>query len=101
KRQQVDLQYFPTRRSSDLERTREKKKAVESMLARLQSNPKYQELVGKYGEEVLLKAMKAFTNDIKEGKINKPDYPINYFLTVGEDRKSTRLNSSHVKISYA
>src|SRR5690606_41429465 len=36
---------------------------------------------------------------IKAGRLREPDEPV--FVVATQDRKSTRLNSSHVKISYA
>src|SRR5690606_40209995 len=35
------------------------------------------------------------------GLAQLPDYYVGEYLASGQDRKSTRLNSSHVKISYA
>src|SRR5699024_12200766 len=41
-----------------------------------------------------------YVQDIKQA-IDTGEYKINYEKTAKKDRKSTRLNSSHVSISYA
>src|SRR5690606_41437371 len=74
-----DLHSFPTRRSSDL----------------VYRGTRVPELVGKYlYADYVTGRLWALEYDEKTGQV-KANYSIQ------EDRKSTRLNSSHVKISYA
>src|SRR5690606_40268202 len=77
------LHSFPTRRSSDL-RTPQAKGRVERLFQTLQDR--------------LVKAMRRQGIDsIEQANAWLPGYLAQH----NEDRKSTRLNSSHVKISYA
>src|SRR5207302_11416581 len=73
-----DLHSFPTRRSSDLQRVER------AVLVRHQP-------VGERARRRLVEAL---------GLIDQ-DHLLLFFLGHPLDRKSTRLNSSHVKISYA
>src|SRR5690606_8313556 len=60
-------------------------------------------LVSQMKEEDLQKLMKVMSGGSRERKPPEIDgdfYDLSHLLTP-EDRKSTRLNSSHVKISYA
>src|SRR5690606_39988634 len=57
-------------------------------------------------KQVTANGQSYYTQDVKSTKTNLPFYKKNEFdygnvLTIFGDRKSTRLNSSHVKISYA
>src|SRR5690606_42136780 len=81
-----DLHSFPTRRSSDLG-------AVRGQLvgARLGPAPR-RVLVGLVADHTPPRVRR------QRGRRARPADPD---LAVAEDRKSTRLNSSHVKISYA
>src|SRR5690606_42073933 len=71
---------FPTRRSSDLAMVNAAKKAGNIVQIGFQRRQN--------------EAFKKAKQIIEEGQIGK-------IYQIGADRKSTRLNSSHVKISYA
>src|SRR5690606_41886375 len=78
---QRDLHSFPTRRSSDL-------KTVELAQIDVQRQIAEQQAI------VIGEALKHSKIDIVGGEVE-------FFDRITRDRKSTRLNSSHVKISYA
>src|SRR5690606_41859588 len=78
----LDLHSFPTRRSSDLinGKLKHTKTIFEHSFSKISINFSFLFSFG--------------------GQIKKNEYPHN-FVCINSDRKSTRLNSSHVKISYA
>src|SRR5690606_41879436 len=88
---------FPTRRSSDLEKLFQ----LGHVRAAFEINP--QLLVLLFGENVApVKRVAMFAGHIPAPPaIGERRAKINQFRTTLQDRKSTRLNSSHVKISYA
>src|SRR5690606_41817014 len=83
-----DLLSFPTRRSSDLP-------TIEAILKELGENIKLARLRRKITTTML--AERAGMGRVTLRKVENGDSGV----TLGADRKSTRLNSSHVKISYA
>src|SRR5690606_41378055 len=91
----TDLHSFPTRRSSDL------KKEAQEEAVRLQESSKergFQE-----GLTSLNKHIFALNDELEvlRKEIQKNILPLALKAAKKIDRKSTRLNSSHVKISYA
>src|SRR5690606_40237436 len=95
----LDLPYFPTRRSSDL---------IEFTI----QQGKLWMLQCRVGKRTGFAAIKMAVDMVKEKLIDKEEAilriepnQLNQLLRpifdVEQDRKSTRLNSSHVKISYA
>src|SRR5690606_41177016 len=95
--QHQDLHSFPTRRSSDLKKVKETQAEINwqviednteaTFTIERSSNAKSFEAIG---------TLKANTSDVRQ----KADYSFTDNNPI-KDRKSTRLNSSHVKISYA
>src|SRR5699024_12244313 len=86
------LHPFPTRRSSDLSSPNDVKIAIEN------ENDAYLTQFPGIGK----KTARQIVLDLK-GKVQIHDVDSSQLLNVdaGKDRKSTRLNSSHVSISYA
>src|SRR5699024_12558673 len=82
------LQSFPTRRSSDLSTIA---KLQEEIISLKQQEEKFKKQVN--SQQRKLSRLKELFNSV--------DYTIKNFMTTDIDRKSTRLNSSHVSISYA
>src|SRR5699024_11908647 len=87
------LHSFPTRRSSDL---REKTPSELS-----EQFPVLKELLDSFG--IAHYELDQYEADDIIGTLSKKGNDADWDVTVisGEDRKSTRLNSSHVSISYA
>src|SRR5690606_39959330 len=85
-----DLHSFPTRRSSDLMMA-----ACLMVLGRIGSIPRPAIAcdVPSFGKKITLLDCGA--------NVDEKASTLVYFGICGRDRKSTRLNSSHVKISYA
>src|SRR5690606_41187911 len=87
------LHSFPTRRSSDLPKLSSTKLPMSYAMALIQlekkvySNPKFVEII-EQSQQKVLRQLSVFDNNYLHPSIIA-------------DRKSTRLNSSHVKISYA
>src|SRR5699024_12488035 len=85
-----ELHSFPTRRSSDLE-----------MKAIINEYNEY------YGTSWSIQDIERYNGDInnrlarKKGEFKQFGNQIDLVIVVDRDRKSTRLNSSHVSISYA
>src|SRR5690606_42153821 len=95
----LDLRSFPTRRSSDLEL---EESIFEEVLSLAPFGVGFEKPIFKI-EEARVVSVKEFgkaKNHLEvviEAKGGMPMPAIGFFI----DRKSTRLNSSHVKISYA
>src|SRR5690606_40239758 len=92
-----DLRSFPTRRSSDL-KVVEEWKAWDNIL-------KVEDIVpiSKYAQQTPTSTFAALNNATifaMDPRINNENKVVGNVLEY-QDRKSTRLNSSHVKISYA
>src|SRR5690606_40824039 len=84
-----DLHSFPTRRSSDLAQENFKLEAPEVL-----------DWVDEYGDSIGLHILTVFPTFTLQQTRNS--LAVRRLVPIGpEDRKSTRLNSSHVKISYA
>src|SRR5690606_40521465 len=81
------LHSFPTRRSSDLRR------AVSNLLTELRPAVLGREATDQAGLDAAMTEL--------DGTENLGRIGANAVLALSLDRKSTRLNSSHVKISYA
>src|SRR5690606_40041505 len=95
-----DLPSFPTRRSSDLMLRSEHKYHINAMHGKEFFSP---DNVVPWDNNLCLMSMYGLMNYEKN-----PELLIMYrmslensWLHISKDRKSTRLNSSHVKISYA
>src|SRR5204862_7198450 len=82
------LHSFPTRRSSDLSWSRNARRASRHMRCRPELAEIYRTFMG---------VKRAFHFTI----VNSTPSIEGVLLTMVKDRKSTRLNSSHVEISYA
>src|SRR5690606_40302506 len=95
------LHYFPTLRSSDLSFFDKLKLLYVLRRNKLTLNDlekmfyKYSTLDATFRFEGVIKGVVAVTKTISSFK------KANYEIMLDKDRKSTRLNSSHVKISYA
>src|SRR5690606_41131851 len=92
------LDPFPTRRSSDLVPQDEIERRVQEILYDFDAQPRF--------------VVEPLVQVVVGGEVRQPNlYALSPEMTVSqavglaggvtEDRKSTRLNSSHVKISYA
>src|SRR5690349_23534941 len=91
-----NLHSFPTRRSSDLKRMSEDK------IARMAGNPERESFPAKPTEMTSLREIKAKLDMLNGLLVAVTEQNAALRETVmGVDRKSTRLNSSHVEISYA
>src|SRR5690606_40869357 len=93
------LHSFPTRRSSDLD-LKDVKLGAQVGTTSLDF---ITDLV-KPGEKPAVYQRNDFAKSaLKTGQVDAivVDLPTAFYITGAEDRKSTRLNSSHVKISYA
>src|SRR5690606_39458570 len=84
-----DLHSFPTRRSSDLQ----------GETHRLKTSGLIPQGEGYFSKDYVKSIRNS--NDYKENEIASNDFIVRNLINCVEDRKSTRLNSSHVKISYA
>src|SRR5690606_41982144 len=95
---QRDLHSFPTRRSSDLE---EEADYLGYLPPILQNVLEYQEIAKAVNPEII--ALKQAVNKVlNEQFIQSAEDTLEWREEEFKiDRKSTRLNSSHVKISYA
>src|SRR5699024_12171134 len=82
-----DLFSFPTRRSSDL-------RYVRLYVDGYDLNPGSWQSVSVYEFQV-------YENEIPNELLTEENYNLEGTAEASEDRKSTRLNSSHVSISYA
>src|SRR5690606_42025219 len=96
-----DLQSFPTRRSSDLWRERDMKQKLHVALEELTLTKKVVDEQNKNIRDSI-----NYASRIQDAIIPKYDELKEKFADIfiyhkAKDRKSTRLNSSHVKISYA
>src|SRR5690606_41419268 len=92
---------FPTRRSSDLVRN-VGEGLVEQLLAERDANGPFEsfhDFAERVPEPVLNK--RTVESLIKGGAFDRLNHSRKGLLASFEDRKSTRLNSSHVKTSYA
>src|SRR5690606_42152070 len=92
------LHPFPTRRSSDLLSEMEGRDVVSGNLALNWTPDDAQRINLNYGrgsEERERNALSAGNYYVTTDLVDREQYAL------GQDRKSTRLNSSHVKISYA
>src|SRR5690606_41502289 len=91
---QLDLRSFPTRRSSDLIR--------EDGWAIANADDRAWDALGAKGARLLRFGIHHDANvTARELEIDGRGARFRLETPVGPDRKSTRLNSSHVKISYA
>src|SRR5207253_9177554 len=94
------LPSFPTRRSSDLARRPSRRMGGKIVGHVLRDAP-----IGAPQDEGKKWKDKMSLLEVKDLKVRVEDNEILHGLTLtvnpGEDRKSTRLNSSHVAISYA
>src|SRR5690606_41528648 len=92
-----DLHSFPTRRSSDLSKGSRKQ---DQFVANIRNGDETRSIVSRVNYRQFSLAMRAnyfLTPTLSVQYYGEPFI----FRGVFEDRKSTRLNSSHVKISYA
>src|SRR5690606_41464489 len=92
------LHSFPTRRSSDLERLMD----ILTLMRQYRLEPKRLRFVypkaGKEANTILIEGIKNGNSGLKA---LPPLFVYDMKNEYTPDRKSTRLNSSHVKISYA
>src|SRR5207302_9871105 len=90
-----DLRTFPTRRSSDLYQSKEMDGFIDGAVTAAAEGDR-----SSYEKNVREFVDLAFT-DIPRIPLYQPYVNVAMQKNVSGDRKSTRLNSSHVKISYA
>src|SRR5690606_39780502 len=93
-----DLRSFPTRRSSDLETTLETATEV-AVLMRQGGQPMWANTLA-YNEYLPAQSTSLLTST-ELGQYDYDSLAQSTAVLPTIDRKSTRLNSSHVKISYA
>src|SRR5690606_41442539 len=93
------LTAFPTRRSSDLELVRGLRAPV--VQGELLSSEAYAQALRGSGLEMTVGSSGTVTVRQAPAAAGDAVLPAVSVTTQAEDRKSTRLNSSHVKISYA
>src|SRR5690606_40930057 len=91
------LHSFPTRRSSDLNMTRDYNKGISQITYNHLNLPKEILFSGTPTRKILY-LYDALCQKVQKKVINGSEITTTDYLG---DRKSTRLNSSHVKISYA
>src|SRR5699024_12552230 len=91
------LPTVPTRRSSDLVSSAEAEGIKRAHGLDYHAPPEMQEAVSIIGE-LSRSQVEAIRNTIMFYTSNQPQYSVDWLVL---DRKSTRLNSSHVSISYA
>src|SRR5690606_42055037 len=95
----LHLYSFPTRRSSDLMYSYITPNYLTKTFSILKSN-NYNQFLDKYRDDPFYESS-WLLNELSEGK-NRDLLKFKIFDGLfNKDRKSTRLNSSHVKISYA
>src|SRR5207253_11244037 len=96
-----DQHSFPTRRSSDLTEARARRKQAERAAPPAQLEPRYADIVVDANNGAVLHATNAdaLRHPASLTKVMTL-YLLFERLTLVRDRKSTRLNSSHVAISY-
>src|SRR5690606_41180893 len=92
---------FPTRRSSDLDALA----AVQHWLRLASVIPESRSrIAAEYDAATLLMAIPDYPQAVQvlqQFRQQYPQHPLTGVAGIAEDRKSTRLNSSHVKSSYA
>src|SRR5690606_41003500 len=95
-----DLHPFPTRRSSDLIRTTATRAGAGRRTHHVEAQGANHDRNDQAPSHFLQKVTGAFdAHDV--GASRKTGCQATTFRILNQDRKSTRLNSSHVKISYA
>src|SRR5699024_11867090 len=100
-RHNQNLHSFPTRRSSDLT-FKQKLSTTSQQVQELQASLKDKQKVDLTAlEQQLTELKKAYETALNQRDQSKKYYQEATALIKNIDRKSTRLNSSHVSISYA
>src|SRR5690606_41790384 len=94
-----DLPSFPTRRSSDLDRAAEIEPALAPVKDKI-AGAVYSPIDQTGDSRQFTERLAAWASD-RLGVVFRLGTTVDGLDIEGEDRKSTRLNSSHVKISYA
>src|SRR5690606_42068722 len=97
----IDMHCLPTRRSSDLNSDITLLLCIANMLYNFQAKEFVTSIDTSMSIQNFVKNHGCYLTYSKVGEANVVQKMIEKNANAGGDRKSTRLNSSHVKISYA